>query len=85
MRYTVNKFDSSKEKTIKEITEEIYGPLDDYTDFAKTRSTKLVNGIYNYSSSYFMEKDEKVYFKHEVLGKNINLIKSFSSTKIYFN
>lgn len=80
MRNSVNKFDSSKEKTIKQITEEIYGPLDDYSDFTKTRSTKLVNGIYNYSSSYFMDKEEKVYFKHEVLGKNINLIKILSST-----
>jgi len=43
-------------------------------DFKKERKTKLLNAIYNYSPSHFMEKDEKVYFKPE----------SFSNFKFFF-
>lgn len=72
LRYYVNRFDSTKEQTIKQITEAKYGPLDDYSDYHKERKTTLINAIYTYSPSYFMDKDEKVYFKPEPLGKLIN-------------
>lgn len=68
LKYYVNRFDRSKEQTIKQLTEAKYGALDDYTDFHKQRKTTLINAIYTYTPSFFMEKDEKVYFKPEPLG-----------------
>lgn len=82
MRYHVNRFDSSTEQTIKQITEAKYGALDEYTDYNKQRKTTLINAIYYYSPSYFMEKEEKVYFKVDPISKlnNIFLFQIF----IYF-
>lgn len=71
LRTQVNNFDITKEKTIEQIIEEKFGKLDDYSDYKKDRKTRLVNAIYNYSPSFFMEKDEKVYFKPEPLGIKI--------------
>jgi len=68
LRYSVNNFDATKEKGIKEILEEKYGALDDYSDFKKERKTSLINAVYNYNPSYFMDKEEKVYFKHDKMG-----------------
>jgi len=72
LRLKVNKF-TEKDRTITEIAEKKYGKLDDFSDYKKIRSTKLVNAIYNYTPSYFMDKDEKVYFTSEPFG-NISFI-----------
>jgi hypothetical protein len=68
LRNKTNKI-NEKDKSIIEIAEKKYGKIDDFTDYKKIRTTKLVNAIYNYSPSYFMDKSEKVYFKHEPFGK----------------
>ena len=68
MRNKTNKF-GENDRTIIEIAEKKYGKIDDFTDYKKIRTTKLVNAIYNYTPSYFMDKSEKVYFKSEPFGK----------------
>ena len=68
LRSKANKF-TEKDRTILQIAEKKYGQIDDFSDYKKTRTTKLVNAIYNYTPSYFMDKSEKVYFKSEPFGR----------------
>jgi hypothetical protein len=62
-------FDSNKEKTIDQILDDLYGKVDNYTDYdLKREKIKQVPAIYHYTADYFMSPTDKKVIKHEPIG-----------------
>jgi hypothetical protein len=62
-------FDRSKEKTIDQILDDLYGPVDTYTNYElKREKIGQVPAIYHYSPEYFMSPTDRRGIKHDPIG-----------------
>jgi hypothetical protein len=59
LKIYVNYFDPQVDKSMDQILDEKFGPMDDYTDYSKLRTNDSVPAIYEYNAKYFLEKDQK--------------------------
>jgi hypothetical protein len=60
LKVYVNSFDANVDKSMDQILDEKFGPMDDYTDYSMQRTNDSVPAIHHYGAKYFLEKDEKL-------------------------